>query len=79
MDSNPKEVSLQEKMHKAFVLAGSKVKKTIKEETSSERFHRIRDAKEAKHNKKAKSSARTQVRKKAIKKMTAYFPQNNKP
>jgi 2,3-bisphosphoglycerate-independent phosphoglycerate mutase len=79
MDSNLKAVSSHEEMHKAFVLAGSKVEKTIKDETPSERFHRICDAKEAKQNKKAKSSARTQVRKKVIKKMTVYFPKKNKP
>ncbi len=79
MDSNLKAVSSHEEMHKAFVLAGSKVEKTIKDETPSERFHRICDAKEAKQNKKAKSSARTQVRKKVIKKMTVCFPKKNKP
>lgn len=60
-------------MHQAFVLAGSKVEKHPKEETSSEMFQRIRDAKELKLNKKAKSAARTSVKKKKIKKLTVYF------
>jgi hypothetical protein len=61
-------------MHDAFVLAGSKVEKKPKEETASEMFLRIRDAKELKKNNKVKSATRTMVKKKKIKKLSAFFP-----
>lgn len=44
-------------------------------DTSSHRH----DVQGNKHNKKVESSARTQVRKKAIKKMSVCFPKQNKP
>jgi hypothetical protein len=61
-------------MHDAFVLAGSKVVKKPKEETASEMFQRIRDAKELKKIKKVKSATRTMVKKNKIKKLSAFFP-----
>jgi hypothetical protein len=72
-DEDPVEIAL-EQMHQAFALAGSKVEKHPKEETPQEMFHRIRDAKELKKNKKAKSAAKKLVKNKIVKKMTVYFP-----
>jgi hypothetical protein len=60
-------------MHKPFVLAGSKVEKKPKEETASEMFKRIWDAKELKKNKKVMSAARASIKKKTITNVTACF------
>jgi hypothetical protein len=57
----------------AVQVAASKVVKKPKEETSSERFARIRDTNEVKKIKKVKAAAKKSVKRKHLHKMSSYF------
>jgi len=61
------------KMALAFQVAAGKVEKKEKKETNGEMHKRIMEEKEAKLNRGVKKAARTMVKKKEIKKLTAYF------
>jgi hypothetical protein len=58
---------------KAMRLAGSKVPKKPKVETDLEKFERISEETEVKRVKKAKSMARTAIRKKQQHRLTTFF------
>ena len=72
-NEDPAKIAL-EQMYQAFVLAGSKVEKHPKEETTSKIFHWVLEVQGKKKKKKAKSAAKISVKKKIIEKMTVYFP-----
>ena len=61
------------KMALAFQVAAGKVEKKEKKETDGEMHKRIMEEKEAKLNRGVKKAARTMVKKKQIKKLSAYF------
>ena len=61
------------KMALAFQVAAGKVEKKKKQETNGEMHKRILEEKEAKLNRGVKKAARTMVKKKQIKKLSAYF------
>ena len=67
------EAAFQAAYLKAMRLAGSKVPKKPKEETGQETFERITAEKEVKRVKKAKSMARTAIKKKEQHRLTAFF------
>jgi hypothetical protein len=58
---------------KAVEIAARKVELKPKEESASEVYHRINSEKEAKKNRGVKSAAKKMLKKKQIKKMSAYF------
>ena len=61
------------KMALAFQVAAGNVEKKKKQETNGEMHKRIMEEQEAKLNRGVKKAARTMVKKKQIKKLTAYF------
>ena len=61
------------KMALAFQVAAGKAEKKKKQETNGEMHKRILEEKEAKLNRGVKKAARTMVKKKQIKKLSAYF------
>jgi hypothetical protein len=63
----------REQFTAAMVLAGRKVEKKDKEETRTEIFLRINDAKVVKENKSIKIAAKKLVKKKKLKKISAFF------
>jgi hypothetical protein len=65
-----------EQMSKAVAIAARKVEKKEKEETGAEKYRRISAEKEEKKIKSVKRAARGLIKKKKIKKMTAYFGQS---
>ncbi len=58
---------------KAVEIASRKVELKPKEESASEVYHRIHSEKEAKKIRQVKSAAKKLLKKKKMKKMTAYF------
>jgi hypothetical protein len=63
----------REQFTAAMVLAGRKVEKKDKEETRTEMYLRINDAKVVKENKSIKSAAKKLVKKKKLKKISSFF------
>ena len=61
------------KMALAFQVAAGNVKKKKKEETNGEMHKRVMEEKEAKLIRCVKKAAKTMIKKKQIKKLTAYF------
>jgi hypothetical protein len=63
----------REEFAAAMLVAARKVEKKDKEETPTEMFVRINEAKVIKGNKSVKSAAKKLVRKKKLKKISTYF------
>jgi hypothetical protein len=73
MEDDRVAVKARQQMSQVVAIAASKVEKKTKEETNTEKFKRITAENNEKNIRSVKRAAKGLIKKKKIKKLTAYF------